>query len=302
MAGILLALGIALLSGPGAGPVSPALALDLNAYVPSGRDLRGWAPSGEPQHYVGEDLYTYIDGGAEIYQEYGFKQVLAQDYKNAAGKSLTLEIYEMKNPEAAYGAFTFKASGKGHAIAIGQAAELDDYYLNVWKGPIVFTVIGFDESAESLAGIQAVAKAADAKIPAAGARPALMGRFPEDWARAPHIKYFTGALGLFNIDAFFKGDVFKSKAGAAAEIDGDWLFLFQYADESESLRRLAEIQKTLAADASIKGFTVRPDGGFEGRTSKNKTFRARTAGHLIVMALTGKGAVDAEKILASFGR
>jgi hypothetical protein len=302
MAGILLALGIALLSGSAAGPVPRASGLDLNAYLPSARDLQGWVPSGEPQHYVGEDLYTYIDGGAEIYQEYGFKQVLAQDYKNAAGKSLTLEIYEMKSPEAAYGAFTFKASGRGRAVAIGQAAELEDYYLNAWKGSIVFTLVGFDESAESLAGIQAVAKAADAKIPAAGSRPALMNRLPGDWGRALHIKYFTGALGLFNIDAFFKGDVFKCKAGAAAEIDGDWLFLFRYSDESESLRRLAEIQKTLAADASLKGFTARPEDGFEGRTSKNKSFRAKTVGDLIVLALTGKGAAAAEKIVAPFGR
>ena len=302
MPGILLALAIALLSGPGAGLVSGASAVDLNAYLPAARDLQGWTPSGEPQHYVGEDLYAYIDGGAEIYQEYGFEQVLAQDYKNAAGKILTLELYEMKSPEAAYGAFTFKASGKGRAIAIGQAAELEDYYLNVWKGSLVFTIVGFDESAESLAGIQAVARAADMKIPAAGSCPALMGRLPEPWGRALHVKYFTGALGLFNIDAFFKGDVFKFKAGAAAEIDGDWLFLFQYADESECRRRLAGILKALASDASLKGFSARPDGVFEGMTSKGKALRGKPAGELIALALTGKGAAAAEKILAAFGR
>ncbi len=302
MSGFLLALGIALLATPGAAPVPAAPAVDLKAYLPSARDLVGWAPSGEPQHYVGEDLYTYIDGGAEIYQEYGFEQVLAQDYKNAAGRSLTLELYEMKNPEAAYGAFTFKASGKGHAVAIGQAAELEDYYLNAWKGSLVFTVVGFDDSPESLAGIQAVAKSADAKIPAAGSRPALLDRLPGAWARAAHIKYFTGVLGLFNIDAFFKGDVFKFKAGAAAEMDGDWLFLFQYADSAECLRRLVEIQKTLASDTSLKGFASTPGSGFEARMAKGQTLRGKADGELFVLALTGKGAAAAEKILAPFGR
>ncbi len=302
MSGFLPALGIAIPIAFGAGPAPAAPAVDLNAFLPSARDLVGWTPSGEPQHYAGEELYTYIDGGAEIYQEYGFKQVLAQDYKNAAGRGLTLEIYEMKSPEAAFGAFTFKASGKGQSVPIGQAAELEDYYLNAWKGDVVFTVIGFDDSPESLAGIRAVAKAVDAKIPVGGTRPALMGRLPGAWARAPHIKYFTGVLGLFNIDAFFKGGIFKFKAGAAAEMNGDWLFLFQYSDETESLQRLAEIQKKLFADVSIKGFAALPDGGFEGRTSKDKTFRAKAAGNLIVLALTNKGAADAEKIMASFGR
>jgi hypothetical protein len=302
MPGFLLALGIVVLTAPGAGPVAFASAGDLKAYLPSAHDLQGWAPSGEPQHYAGSDLYTYIDGGAEIYQEYGFKQVLAQDYKNAAGRSLTLEIYEMKSPEAAYGAFTFKASGKGRAVTIGQAAELEDYYLNAWKGPIVFTVIGFDDSAESLAGIQAVAQAADRKIPASGSRPALMDRLPGAWARSPRLKYVTGVLGLFNIDAFFKGDVFKSKAGAAAEMDGDWLFIFQYTDEAECRLRLAEVQKTLASDASLKRSATPPVGGFEGQTAKGRTFRGKAVGELIVLALTGKDAGAAERILAPFGR
>lgn len=302
MSGLLLALGMGLFCALDPGPIRTLAPDDLAVYLPSARDLKGWAPSGEPQHYAGEDLYTYIDGGAEIYQEYGFKQVLAQDYKNAAGRSLTLELYEMKSPEAAFGMFTFKASGKGRSMAIGQAVELEDYYLNAWKGPIVFTVIGFDDSAESLAGIQAVAKAADVKIPAAGSRPALMNRLPGAWGRSPRIKYFTGVLGLFNIDAFFKGAVFKFKAGAAAEIAGDWLFLFPYADEAECLRRLAEVQKTLASDASLKRFAAPSGGGFEAETAKGKTLRGKAAGELIILALTGKGAAAAERILAEFRR
>jgi hypothetical protein len=293
MPGILLALGLALFAGLGG---------DLKSYLPAARDLPGWAPSGEPQHYVGEDLYTYIDGGAEIYQEYGFKQVLAQDYKDAGGRTLTLELYEMNSPEAAYGAFTFKSSGKGKGVAVGQAAELEDYYLNAWKGTIVLTVIGPDDSAASLAGIQAVAKAAAAKIPAAGTRPALMNRLPGDWAGTPHIKFFTGPLGLFNIDPFFKGDVFRCRAGAAAERDGDWLFLFQYADGAESLRRLAEISDRLSKDDSVPQFTALAAPEFTGRSGKGRYFRARAAGDLIVLAWTGKGAAAAEKILEPFGR
>ena len=293
MPALLLALGLALLTGVGS---------DLKSFLPGARDLPGWTVSGEPQHYAGEDLYTYIDGGAEIYQEYGFKQVLAQDYKDAGGRTLTLELYEMKSPEAAYGAFTFKSSGKGRAVAVGQAAELEDYYLNAWKGTIVLTVIGPDDSAASLAGVQAVAKAAADKIPAAGSKPALMGRLPGEWAGAPHIKFFTGPLGLFNIDPFFKGDVFGCRAGAAAERDGDWLFLFQFADGPECLRRFAEISGRLSRDEAVKEFAALAAPEFTGRSSKGRSFRARAAGDLIVLAWSGKGPAAAEKMLEPFGR
>ena len=302
MSGLLLTLGIALVVASGAEPARAVPLDDLTAYLPAAMDLRDWAPSGSPQHYVGEDLYTYIDGGAEIYQEYGFKQVLAQDYRNSAGRSVTLELYEMNTPEAAFGMYTFKAGSKGQAVKIGQTAELDDYYLNAWKGRIVLTVIGFDESAESLAGVQAVAEAAAAKIPAAGSRPELLNRLPEIWRRSPHIKYFVGILGIFNIDDFFRDDIFHFKAGAASEIDGEWLFLFQYAGRAECLSRLGEVQKTLASKASLKRFGTTTDGGFEGQTAKGKTLRGKAAGELIVLAMTGKGATAAERILAAFDR
>ncbi|MCK7579399.1 MAG: hypothetical protein MZV65_29205 [Chromatiales bacterium] len=52
--------------------------------------MPGWRPDGDIQRYAGEDLFVYIDGGAEIYHEYGFRRVVARDYRNAAGKSVTL--------------------------------------------------------------------------------------------------------------------------------------------------------------------------------------------------------------------
>ncbi|MCK7482485.1 MAG: hypothetical protein M0C28_39200 [Candidatus Moduliflexus flocculans] len=57
----------------------------LRAYLPSDGAAPGWTQDGEPQEFEGEDLYTYIDGGAEIYQEYGFRRVVVQDYRNAGG-------------------------------------------------------------------------------------------------------------------------------------------------------------------------------------------------------------------------
>ncbi|MBE3111603.1 MAG: hypothetical protein IMZ46_14045, partial [Acidobacteria bacterium] len=46
----------------------------LRAYLPADNAASGWTKDGELQEYEGEDLYTYIDGGAEIYQEYGFRR------------------------------------------------------------------------------------------------------------------------------------------------------------------------------------------------------------------------------------
>jgi hypothetical protein len=55
--------------------------------------------------FKGDDLYKYIDGGADIYIEYGFEKVLTQkiSYHEI---TFNLSIYEMKSADAAYGIFT----------------------------------------------------------------------------------------------------------------------------------------------------------------------------------------------------
>ena len=44
------------------------------SYLPQGGEVDRWSSSEEPQHAVGEDLFLLINGGAEIYHEYGFEQ------------------------------------------------------------------------------------------------------------------------------------------------------------------------------------------------------------------------------------
>ena len=175
----------------------------VGALLPETGAAPGWSRDGEPQEYVGEDLYAYIDGGAEIYQEYGFRRVVLQDYKNASGKSVSLEIFEMETPAAAYGMFTFKRSGKGKSVPLGSGADLEDYYLNFWKGRFVVTLTGFDETAATIDGILAVGGAVDAKIADKSDLPALVEALPEAGLKLGSVKYLKGLLGLNNVYPFY---------------------------------------------------------------------------------------------------
>ncbi len=82
--------------------------LDISLYLPASGEVDEWKKERALLSYSGEDLFTYINGGAEIYHEYGFKQVVVQDYKNANERSLSVEIFKMENPAAAYGIYSFK--------------------------------------------------------------------------------------------------------------------------------------------------------------------------------------------------
>jgi hypothetical protein len=218
----------------------------LRAYLPGGASVSGWARDGGPQEYEGENLYTYIDGGADIYQEYGFTRVVIQDYKSAAGKSASLEIFEMSTPAAAFGMFSFKRSGSGKAVQLGFEAELESYYLNFWKGRFLVTLTGFDDARETVDGLLAIGAAVAAKLPGDGREPALVGALPADGLKPGSVKYIKGLLGLNNLYPFYtaRGLSFTEAVRGLYD-DGTTLLLLDYGSAGSRREAWSELRAFL---------------------------------------------------------
>jgi hypothetical protein len=219
----------------------------LRVFLPGDNAAPGWTKDGEPQEYEGEDLYTYIDGGAEIYQEYGFRRVILQDYKNAAGRSVSLEIFEMETPAAAFGMFSFKRSGSGKTVSLGSGAELEAYYLNFWKGRFVVTMTGFDEAPVTIDGLIAVAGIVDSRIRDAGEAPGLVAALPEKGLRPGSVKYLKGLLGLNNIYPFYtaRGLAFSEAARGVYE-SGATLLVLDYGTADARARAWLDLKAYLS--------------------------------------------------------
>jgi Family of unknown function (DUF6599) len=228
----------------------------LRALLPADGAVPGWSRDGETQEFVGEDLFTYIDGGAEIYQEYGFSRVVAQDYKSAGGTSVSLELFEMATPAAAYGMFTFKRSGQGTVLPLGAGAEIEDYYLNLWQGRFLVTLTGFDASAKTVEGLKALATAAAGKLSESAPAPALVAALPVEGLRPQSLKYLKGLLGLNNVCPFYtaRGLTFKDAIRGLYE-SGETLLILEY--DSIEARHAAWLE--LKAGLEKSGRFEQPD-------------------------------------------
>lgn len=207
---------------------------DLSGYLPAGGEVAGWTLSDTPKNYRGDELYEMIDGGAEIYYEYGFKQVLRAEYADVRGKSIDVEIYEMESPAAAYGIYTFKIGDGGKALAIGQEALIEDYYLNFWKNSLLVTVIGLDSEEATVQSVVALAKAVDARIAKTGERPKLAGLLLREPLAFSHPKYVRGSLGVMNSYIFDTEKSFRVREGMIGAVGDCKAFVFRYADDKES--------------------------------------------------------------------
>lgn len=275
-------------------PAQPGMA----SYLPQPGELKGWEPVGTSQHMIGEDLFLLINGGAEIYHEYGFKQVIAQGFKNKNGKSFNLEIYEMQNPEAAYGIYTFKTGDEGKTIDVGNEGLLEDYYLNFRKGNFLATIIGFDSEKETMDGIMETAKVVAAKIKAMGRKPALIHMLPDEYKnrlKPNGITYLKGNLALFNQYEFDTGNIFGLKQGVIGDYGDFKLFVFQYSDTIECNKWLKNAKKRLKKNPRFKNVTAQ-DSGFTMIDEKGISFYIQNDKQYIFI-LQGKKKEEAKAII-----
>ena len=231
---------------------------DLRSVLPADGAVPGWSRDGDPQEFVGEDLYTYIDGGAEIYHEFGFRRVVVQDYRGPAGKSVSLEIFEMETPAAAYGMFTFKRSGQGRSVPLGAAGELEDYYLNFWKGRFLVTLTGFDAATPAVDGLLAVAGAVDNKLAKGAGAPDLVAALPVEGLKPQSVKYLKGLLGLNNVYPFYtaRGLAF-AEAVKGDYNDGAFLIVLDYGSSEARVEAWAELKTFLQGGDRFRKAEVR---------------------------------------------
>lgn len=220
-----------------------------------GPELADWAAKGAPEVYVGDDLFLYINGGAEIYHEFGFERVVVQDYV-LQERSVALEIYEMKGADAAFGIYSFKTTSQGQELNIGSRASLEDYYLNFWKGKYLVTLTGFDEDQVTIQGLEKIAEAVAGNINDSDKAPAVTALLPAKGLNAAGVKYFRGPLALYNSYRFFKDEIPSLQEGVRGDYaDGYSLFIFFHNGMGQGCLAFAQLCSQFGRDPRYSKLT-----------------------------------------------
>ena len=100
--------------------------------LPSQSVLTGWRVSGGPEVYEGESLYDRIDGGAEIFFEYGFDRAVYQEY-DRNDDLLQIEIYDMDDDTAAFGVFSINRSPRAANVSVGGGGQQSRDTVTFWQ-------------------------------------------------------------------------------------------------------------------------------------------------------------------------
>ena len=134
-------LAVLFLLAPAAASQERAASPELAALVPK---LADWSLSEGLRSYFPESLFEYIDGAAESYLSYDFRELLVVDLeKKGTGATVTLEIYDMGLPLNAFGIFGAERYPENKAVALGELGYVEGEALNFLAGRFYVKLLAF---------------------------------------------------------------------------------------------------------------------------------------------------------------
>ncbi len=122
------------------------LQLQLDFPKITGEDFPGIEIT-DSRTFNGNALWGYINGGADIYLEYGFDVLLAQKIERE-GKQYTVDIYKMIDSEAAFGIFSVSIFNCNEKLEGTSFSCITPYQVQFVKAPYYVSVVNEDGSAE----------------------------------------------------------------------------------------------------------------------------------------------------------
>ncbi|MCX6543936.1 MAG: hypothetical protein NTV05_05925 [Acidobacteria bacterium] len=242
-----------------------AQAVPLDAgLLPADRFFEGWSRSGGSRVFTKADLYGRIDGGAEVFLEIGFDQLLVQAYRAApGGPEIVAEVYRMSDATAARGIYLSKCGAEKREPTFRERHTINRYQL-MFQRDRYFVIVGNTSgNAATQPALLKFGGALAAKMPADGAV-AVLNLLDKRNLVAGSERIMRGAFGLQAIYTLGDGDVLQL-GGTLAAAAGD----YRIAGLGSVTKIVASYPTPAAAAAALRSIKARLDSYLKPTRSTN---------------------------------
>ncbi|MFH1071259.1 MAG: DUF6599 family protein [Candidatus Glassbacteria bacterium] len=162
-----------------AGSQAESSAGNLNSLLPAQGQTADWKMNGEPRNFGPENLWEYIDGGAEGYLVYKFQEVVTADYETADGSlQAVLDIYRMADRLCGFGIYSAERASWVDRIALGSEGYVTDNAVFFWQGPYYVKITAFEEGHGDK--LKELAQSVAARLDAEPGNPEQLAAFPTE--------------------------------------------------------------------------------------------------------------------------
>jgi len=215
-------------------------------------EVPGFTKQDEPRTFDPDSLFEYINGDAFSYINFGFEEVIVQDYESEQFGKLTIDIYRHSSDNNGFGIYSHERPADAAPLNIGAEGYSGKGMLNFFKGRYYVKLRGDCE--ESV--LKKVADEAAGAIVGETAFPPTAAAFPEEGLSRNSLRYVAEG---------FMGHSFLHSAFVAEYEQGDGLlqvFIIDAADETAAEKMLEDY---LALMARKEGSRTLEDGVYRFR-------------------------------------
>ncbi len=147
----------------------------MTSLLPAADRIAPWTAAGSPAVYDRQTLHELLDGGAEMYADYGVQRVVAAEYAHGSDE-VACTVFELGDADGAFGLFS-RARGPGKtAVTVGDGGVLGGFQLAFWQDRYYVTVEAFTSGASVSSALRVFADEVAARIGRRAGRPPLIDR------------------------------------------------------------------------------------------------------------------------------
>jgi hypothetical protein len=137
-----------------------------------------WKLSEKFQAFNPENLYDYIDGGADNYLSYDFKDLLVATYEKTDNKYITVEIYNHKGLPQTFGIYSSEKPSDAMYEIIGAQGYVGTDMCNFFTGNYYVKISTHETTADIPVLLKKIASELANKLVAHAEYPKILAAFP----------------------------------------------------------------------------------------------------------------------------
>ncbi|MEE8576578.1 MAG: DUF6599 family protein [candidate division Zixibacteria bacterium] len=181
--------------------------------------------SSEVRLFVGDSLWEYINGGAEVYHMYQFVDVATAYYKKDETE-IVADIYRFEDADRAFGLYATLRPDEPQIVQLGVEGFTSTGSMSFVRGEYMIKLTGYDETEMTQAMIELMSGAMVNLIPGTTELPAMFALLPEGDVQVHSERLFAQS---------FMGRQYLSNVYSANYVQGDdSVSMFIMADENSA--------------------------------------------------------------------
>ena len=182
--------------------------------------LGSWSRHEATRIFPGAELYGHIDGGAELFLEFGFDTLTLQRYRHGEDE-FVLEIYRMADPEATLGIYLMKCGRETPDAGFPDRHTVGRYQLAFVKGRYYVLVTSVEGKAKLQPALLEFGRFVASPV-APASPPAVLGLLPREGLVEGSVRLIRGPYALQSVaGSLGEGDLLRL-GGRIVAVSGDY--------------------------------------------------------------------------------